>query len=174
MNADDTTLYDELSLVEDNLNKATQRFDFSSFPQYLHPVRIINSLNQLRYKYSAPVVAANQVGYNFQVLSVAGMETGMFNPVITFHSEKKVVMEEASVSYPNLIVKIKRPETIRVRYLDCNGEPQINIFSGMTARFIQHGIDQLNGVCFAEKADRFHREQAYRKQKKARKKTNGR
>ena len=139
----------------------------------LHPVPLINAMNDLRYKNSAPVIAANQVGLSLRVLSVAGLEKGIFNPVVTFLSEKQVWMEEASVSYPGLVAKVKRPETIRIRFQDCAGVFQTEIFSGMTSRFIQQGVDQLDGIPFINRADRYHREMAYRQQRKAIKKSNG-
>jgi peptide deformylase len=86
-----------------------------------------------------------------------------YNPKIVQESEQTVTLEEGCLSYPGLLVKIKRPEFVRVRFQTPNAETLTKQFIGMTARVFQHEFDHLNGVRFYDKANKFHRDQAMRK-----------
>jgi peptide deformylase len=49
-----------------------------------------------------------------------------------------------------MILKIKRPSIIRVRYTLPNGITETHKFIGITSRIFQHEIDHLNGVLFTD------------------------
>lgn len=85
---------------------------------------------------------------------------GVFNPMITDYDEDTVVYEEGSLSYPGLFIKIKRPRGIRLRYRGWDGVGDAVRYEGYTARIFQQQYDQLNGITFQQKANRFHLEQA--------------
>lgn len=80
-------------------------------------------------------------------------------------SEEVITLEESCLSFPRLIVKIKRPRHVRVRFQSPTGETVTQQFTGMTARVFQHELDHLNGVLFYTRANRFHREKAFKKVK---------
>ena len=52
-----------------------------------------------------------------------------------------------------------------VKFQSPHGEVFTKKFIGMTARIFQHELDHLDGILFFNKANRFHREQAFRKAK---------
>lgn len=96
--------------------------------------------------------AANQVGINFRMF-IAGVDdnfVGFFNPVILddFDGEEILDAEVDTISYPGLILYVKRFKKIKLQYQDFNGETHISIFEGLTARVIQQCIDTLNGIPF--------------------------
>jgi peptide deformylase len=74
-----------------------------------------------------------------------------------------VSLEEGCLTYPGLIVKIKRPQHVRVRFTKPNGETITKLFTGMTARIFQHELDHLDGIIFYNKANRVHRDKALEK-----------
>lgn len=94
---------------------------------------------------------------------------GVFNPMITNYDEETVVYEEGSLSYPGLFIKIKRPRGIRVRYRGWDGVGDAVRYEGYTSRIFQQQYDQLNGVTFQDRANRYHLEQARNFKKKAEK-----
>ena len=114
-------------------------------------------------------LAANQVGIPYRVFAMRGAPENFvcFNPKIIQPSEMTVTLEEGCLTYPGLIVKVKRPQHIRVRFQTPNGETLTKQFTGMTARIFQHEIDHLDGVLFFNRANRYHKELALKKWKLA-------
>ena len=64
------------------------------------------------------------------------------------------------------MIKIKRPENVRIRFQDMNGETLTRLFTGVSSRAVQHEFDHLQGILFQKKANRVHLESAKNKQKK--------
>jgi len=79
--------------------------------------------------------------------------TAIINPEIIWTSKKQVVDEEGCLSFPDLFGMVKRPEKIRYRGLDENGNPVEVKATGLLARVIQHEYDHLDGVLFIDKLD---------------------
>lgn len=110
-------------------------------------------------------LAANQVGIPYRIFAMRGYPENFVcvNPRIVNFSSQEIALEEGCLSFPNLVVKIKRPKEIRVRFQTPNGETITRMFDGMTARVFQHELDHLNGIIFYKRANRFHREKALKK-----------
>lgn len=142
-----------------------EQFDFNN-PQ-IDPVELAQSLVTEMLRHNGLGLAANQIGYNLRVFAIRGYPEHfvMFNPMIIDISNDQIVLEEGCLSFPGLIVKIKRPRTIRIRFYGPNGEMFIKEFIDMTARVIQHEIDHLNGILFYNRANKYHRDQAFRRLK---------
>ena len=96
-------------------------------------------------------LAANQLGLPYRVFAIkANPILVCFNPRIVDVSEDMVELDEGCLTYPGLMLKIKRPATIRCRYTYPNGETVTEIYGGMTARIFQHEFDHLEGKNFTE------------------------
>ncbi len=78
------------------------------------------------------------------------MPLAVFNPEIIGASEKSNVMEEGCLSFPGVLVSVKRPQEVVLRYLDRNGLEQTLNAKGLLARAIQHENDHLNGVLLVD------------------------
>lgn len=145
------------------LTKPTEQFNFSD-PQ-LDPVQFAEKLVEVMYAYDGIGLAANQIGIGLSAIAIRGWPENfvMFNPRIV-HMDKDAwdLKEEGCLSFPGLVVKVKRSTDIRVRFEAPNGQTFTKRYTGMTARTIQHEIDHLNGVLFYNQATRFHRDQAFR------------
>jgi peptide deformylase len=98
-------------------------------------------------------VAAPQVGLKHRVfvMGLGDEIVAFFNPQILEQSEKDVDMDEGCLSYPYLFLKVKRPESIVVKWQDYTGKEHTAKFDGMTARIFQHEFDHLNGISFTER-----------------------
>lgn len=70
----------------------------------------------------------------------------LINPKITAFSKKTTVMEEGCLSFPDKYFRLSRPESVKVRYLNEQGEKCKIKARGIMARTIQHEIDHLNGI----------------------------
>ena len=154
-----------MKLDDKYLNLPCEEFDFTNPP--FDPVEFSQELIKFVYENNALGIAANQIGVPYRVFAMRGSPENFvcFNPKIIQESEKQIVLEEGCLSYPGLLVKIKRPEFVRVRFTTPNGDTITRQFIGMTARVFQHEYDHLEGNRFYDKANRFHREQAMRKWK---------
>lgn len=74
----------------------------------------------------------------------------MANPELIWTSNEECLHEEGCLSLPEQYVEIKRPKTIRVRYLDETGEIRELEADGLLAICIQHEMDHLDGILFVD------------------------
>jgi peptide deformylase len=141
-------------------------FDFKT--TNIDIIEFAHDLVRFMYDNNGIGLAANQVGIGLRIFALRAHPQNFvcINPRVTWTSEKEVLLEEGCLTYPNLVVKIKRPEFIRARFFTPNGDSKIERFIGMTARCFQHEMDHLEGKIFYEQANRYHREQAFKKRKK--------
>jgi len=121
--------------------------------------------------YAAPGVglAANQVGVSKRLmlidLSVGKRreELNIFiNPEIV-ESEGEVTEEEGCLSIPDFVEIVTRPERVRLRYLDRNGEDRVMWGEGLMARAMCHEIDHLNGTLFVDHLRGFKKDRILKK-----------
>jgi peptide deformylase len=141
-------------------------FDFEN--PTIWPVELAKDLVKFMYDNNGIGLAANQVGLPYRVFAMRGHPENFvcFNPRIVQASEQQVVLEEGCLTYPGLLVKIKRPQHVRVRFRMANGDVRTDTFTGLTARTFQHELDHLDGIEFFSRANKYHREQAFKKWKK--------
>ncbi len=88
------------------------------------------------------------------------------NPEIIEFSPKDSIYNEGCLSFPNARAEVTRPESIKLKYLDFNGEKQVKNFDGISATCIQHEIDHLNGITFVDKISPLKREMILKRLKK--------
>ncbi len=126
------------------------------------PIEFAKQLVAFMYEKNGIGLAANQAGVPYRIFAMRGAPENFvcFNPRIVDASEETVVLEEGCLSYPGLIVKVKRPKSIRVRFETPNGDTLTKQFTGMTARIFQHELDHLDGKVFYNQASRVHRDRA--------------
>ena len=152
-------------LIEHNsplLKQVTEKFDFSNPPT--DPVQLYNDLAKIMIDEGGIGLSANQVGlpYRFFVLR-AEQVIGCFNPIIVDQSSEMVMLEEGCLSFPGLMVKIKRPRRIKVRFAEPDGQIYTKVFDGMTARAFQHELSHLDGRTMFDDCSYIERERAKKK-----------
>jgi peptide deformylase len=150
------------------LRQRCDEFDFIDPP--MDPVDFAQILVSTMYKHEGIGLAANQIGVPYRIFAMRTLPENLvlFNPKVLATSTDLVLLDEACLSYPKLVVKIKRPSTVRVRYTMPNGIVDTKVFGGLTARCILHEMEHLDGNLFYEKATYIHKDQAMRRWKKAR------
>lgn len=118
-------------------------------------------------------LAANQINLSKRVF-VMGSDTApgfpkpfaIFNPVILDASTDMVIDTEGCLSYPGLLLKIKRPEWIVAQWQDSKGEWQEGKLEGYLSKCFQHEFDHLNGICFIDRVSKLKLQLAYKKLRK--------
>jgi peptide deformylase len=145
------------------LTNVCDTFDFNNPP--FDPITFSKDLIKFMYDNNGVGLAANQIGVPYRIFAMRGYPENFvcFNPRIVHSSEEVIVLDEGCLSYKNLIVKVKRPKKIKVRFSHPNGEVVTKDFDGLTARTFQHELDHLDGILFFNRANRFHKERALKK-----------
>lgn len=151
------------------LHTPTIPFDFENPP--MDPIELYEVLRSGLIKYRSLGLSANQIGLPWSVFVYGDPEvhetiSGVFNPKLVSADDDYRLDIEGCLSYPNLLLKIKRAFTIRVRYTTHNGVTDTVKHTNLTARIFQHEMDHLDGVVFTKRASTFHLDQARRKLKK--------
>jgi peptide deformylase len=101
-------------------------------------------------------LAANQVGESKRV-AVIDLSVGkrpdelhvFINPeIVELHGS--VLEDEGCLSVPDFTETVTRPQRVRVRFVDRNGDPREMWGEGLLARVMAHEIDHLDGKVFVD------------------------
>jgi peptide deformylase len=162
-----------IKFPDDFLKKTMPEFDFNS---ELKAKIIEKEMIELMVQEKGIGLAANQVGLEARVITIFPRDTSlemgpfaMFNPEIMEVSEEQVTGIEGCLSFPDLILPIKRPRMVVVQYLDSNENNCIIELKDTDARCFLHEMEHLNGVCFIDKISKLKIEIARKKLAKLRK-----
>ena len=126
--------------------------------------------------YDAPGVglAAIQIGVAKRVVTIdtskdenAKNPTVYLNPEIVWSSEEKRVYDEGCLSIPEFYGEVERPDRVRVRYMNLDGQSVEQEADGLLATCLQHEIDHLNGVLFIDHLSKLKRDRVMKKFTKA-------
>lgn len=98
-------------------------------------------------------LAAPQIGVlrRVIVIDVGEGPLKIINPEI-IEASGAIVDIEGCLSVPILTGTVERPENVKVKYLDENGDEKIIDASGLLARVFCHEIDHLDGILYTDKA----------------------
>jgi peptide deformylase len=148
------------------LTTPCQKFDFMEPP--MDPIELAQDMVRFMYEKNAFGLSANQIGIPYRVFSMRGHPENFvcFNPRIVQPSEETITLEEGCLTFPGLLVKVKRPRHVRVRFQLPNGDTKTETYTGMTARVFQQQLDFLDGMLYYNRANKYHKEIAFKKWKK--------
>jgi peptide deformylase len=120
----------------------------------------IQNMFDTMYSSEGVGLAAPQVGQSIRVFVLdttsededepAGIKRAFINPEILEKFGDSWVMNEGCLSVPEIREDVLRPESVRLRYRDEDFVEHEEVFSGFTARVIQHEYDHLEGVMFVD------------------------
>lgn len=121
--------------------------------------------------YAAPGVglAANQVGVPKRLMVIdlsVGRRAGELNIFVNpeiIEREGGITEDEGCLSVPDFVESITRPERVKVRYLDRNGDERETWGQDLMARAICHEIDHLNGGLFIDHLRGFKKDRILKK-----------
>ncbi len=95
------------------------------------------------------------------------------NPEILETSDSEVPYQEGCLSIPDQYADVLRPDRVRARWLDQDGNAHEEWIEGLLAVCLQHEIDHLNGVLFIDHLSRLKRDMIMKKLAKARRESIG-
>jgi peptide deformylase len=125
---------------------------------------LVQDMYETMYAAHGVGLAAPQIGKSVRLFVVDGtsmdeedeeedmsdFKKAFINPVIVEEEGDSWEFEEGCLSIPNIRENVTRPEKLRIRYLDEEGNPKEEEYDGMKARIIQHEYDHLEGKMFID------------------------
>tara|TARA_B100000427_G_C15463750_1_gene575268 strand:- start:226 stop:867 length:642 start_codon:yes stop_codon:yes gene_type:complete len=167
-------IWDGENLSEENVKFLKLKTKKVTFPASDFIKNIIEDLIDTYKEISCAGIAANQIGYDYQIF--IGMKTIedeneaeeiekkeaelssasgnpyadnyeiYINPQIDKVDSQSIQLdEEGCLSIPGLMVGRERYDKIKIRYYDVNGAVHKCTFSGFLSKLFQHELDHLNG-----------------------------
>lgn len=121
---------------------------------------LLTIINEQLYKHNGIGLSAIQIGVAAKVFIIRTSDgyKEFINPKIVGTSDKKIKLDEGSISFPDVVIPIKRAESIRIRYQTKQGDTQTDRYDGLTARIIQQQVDHCNSILFFDRANKYHRD----------------
>lgn len=155
----------------DILKETLPEFDFKN--PVMDPRDIEEQMIQLMIEENGRGLAASQVGIKARVFVIkteklSGVTTpfAVFNPKVIVEDEEKLQDYEGCLSFPNLILPVKRAKHIVVEFFDRDGNQCIIRLDDIDARCFLHELDHLNGVCFTDGMSKLKLDLALKRQRK--------
>ena len=107
-----------------------------------------DTLMEYRRVYGAGrAVAAPQIGIRKRLLYMYLDKPYVFiNPVMVFPDEEMYELLDDCMSFPGLMVKVRRYRRAVIRYEDLQGERQEMVLEGDLSELLQHEYDHLDGI----------------------------
>lgn len=115
-------------------------------------ITLLEDMIDTMYEYEGVGLAAPQVGVlrRVVVIDIGEGPIKLINPEI-IEEEGEIIDVEGCLSIPGRAGKVKRPEKVKVKYLDESGEEKIIEGTGLLAKALCHEIDHLNGILYIDK-----------------------
>jgi peptide deformylase len=121
--------------------------------------KFVSEMKKVMKKHHGVGLAANQIGLNLSIFIAEDKNKILtfINPKIIKFEGEKILLEEGCLSLPGIWGKIKRYPKVEVEYVDLFGKKRKIKAKGLLAQIIQHEMDHLNGILFAEKAEKLYK-----------------
>lgn len=107
-----------------------------------------DTLMDYRATYGAGrAVAAPQIGIQKRLLYMYLDRAYVFiNPVMSFPDDETYELMDDCMSFPGLMVKVRRYRRAVIRYLDLDFQPREMELEGDLSELLQHEYDHLDGI----------------------------
>ncbi|HEY0157664.1 MAG TPA: peptide deformylase [Thermoanaerobaculia bacterium] len=100
-------------------------------------------------------ISAPQIGIAKRFIAV-NLGSGTFfivNPVVTARTEETFTMWDDCMSFPDLLVRVRRHASLSLEYVDEQGKPhEWRDLDQAAAELLQHELDHLDGVLAVDRA----------------------
>ena len=176
-------IWDKGEISEKNIKFLQSQTKEVTFPASTFINEIIKDLIDTYEVISCAGIAANQIGYDYQIFigmkkiidesesqKIEKMESSSsittenpykdnyeiyINPKIDKIDNKSIkIDEEGCLSIPGLLVGRERYDKIKVRYYDINGKKNKMKLSGFLSKLFQHELDHLNGILMIDNIEK--------------------
>ncbi len=115
---------------------------------------MFETIIDFREKYGAGrAIAAPQIGLQKRIICLnIDKPIAMINPELSGLSEEMFEVWDDCMSFPNLLVKVKRHKRLKISFYDINWQKQIWHLKDDMAELIQHEYDHQDGILATQRA----------------------
>jgi peptide deformylase len=115
---------------------------------------MFETILDFRNKYgTGRAIAAPQIGLQKRIICLnINQPIALINPEFTYLSEEMFDIWDDCMSFPNLLVKVKRHKKLTLRFFDVNWEQQSWELEDDMAELLQHEYDHLDGILATQRA----------------------
>ena len=118
--------------------------------------RLRATLDAFRAAYGfGRAIAAPQLGVPLRCLALRlpGWPDLLVNPELVWQADDTFTMWDDCMSFPDLLVRLRRRRSIAIRYLDAHGAPrETPPLDLAVAELLQHEIDHFDGILALDRA----------------------
>lgn len=146
---------DILLLGNPLLYEKSSPVDLEEMNELLPQVHLkFETILDFRKKYGVGrAMAAPQIGLLKRIICLNMDEpVAMFNPELSDLSHEKFEMWDDCMSFPKLLVKVRRHKSLTLTFFDLNWEKQVWHIQDDLAELIQHEYDHLEGILATQRA----------------------
>jgi len=146
---------DILLLGNPALYKKSHSVEKEKIPSLLPEINLMfETVLDFRNKYGVGrAIAAPQIGLLKQIICLnIDKPIAMFNPVLSDLSNDLFEVWDDCMSFPNLLIKVKRHKKLTLTFFDLNWQKQIWCLEDDLAELIQHEYDHLYGILATQRA----------------------
>jgi peptide deformylase len=137
---------------------------------------LMDDMLETMYSANGIGLAAPQVGDDRRVIVIDAARQDedtapiyMANPQIVDVGDDDRIHEEGCLSLPEHFAEVRRPDRVKIRYLDRDNEIREIEADELLSTCIQHEIDHLDGILFVDHVSALKRNMILRKLVKAKK-----
>lgn len=165
-------IYKLVNQYDPILRQPTQEFDFTQMVAAdtlgKNPFYISMSLMESCNHYNGLGLSANQVGLPYRMCAISMTNENkvwcLFNPKLISKAEvESHSIKEGCLSFPGLILEIKRSPWCIVEFQIANGGKMTHKFEGIDSSCVLHELDHLDGICFTDRISKVKLDIAKRK-----------
>jgi peptide deformylase len=142
-------------LGDPELHKIATPVRVDELPQLKPQIELMwESILDIRKTYGfGRAIAAPQIGLPQRIIALYIDEPlVMINPEITSFSKEMIELWDDCMSFPNLLVKVRRHKKISVSFYDMNWDKHRWNLEDDMSELIQHEYDHLNGILATQQA----------------------
>lgn len=128
------------------ISLAVEPVDYPKLPIWVKDLH--DTLMEYRRTYGAGrAVAAPQIGIKKRLLYMYTDKSYVFvNPVLSFPDDECYELWDDCMSFPGLLVKVRRHKRAVLEYMDMDMQPCRMDLEGDLAELLQHEYDHLDGI----------------------------
>ena len=106
---------------------------------------------RLKYK-CGRAIAAPQIGVMKRIIYMnINKPVAIINPVLTDLSKDMITLWDDCMSFPDLLVKVKRHKVCKIEYYDIDWNYNEMNLKDELAELLQHEVDHLDGMLFLDR-----------------------
>lgn len=145
----------EVVLYPDKRLSQKSEWFLNSIPDNVELKELLANMATTLKAFNALGLSAIQVGVPYRIFVLRDPKTDeiveLINPTVVESVKETTFEDEGCLSFPGVVTRILRPQSMVGRYMDRSGVMVERRFDGLMARAFYHELDHLNGETFIQR-----------------------